>query len=134
MSQENVEIVRVVYAAVVRGEWDLPAPMVSPDVELHGTVGGLGESTVARGLEEIRHALQEEDLEAWDERRFEPEKFIDAGHRVVVLQREFRRGRGSGVELETNTAVVFEVRNGHVVRVQGYMDQAEALEAAGLRE
>jgi uncharacterized protein len=134
MSQENVEIVRTLYEAFVRGQWDLAALMLDPDVELHGTVGGLEEGTVARGLEQIRDALQGWDLEAWDERRFELEEFVDAGDRVVVLQREFRRGRGSGLELETNTAVVFDVRNGRVVRLQGYMDQAEALKAAGLRE
>ena len=52
----------------------------------------------------------------------------------VVLLHEFRRGRGSGVELETDTAVVVEVRNGLVVRLQGYMHRAEALQAAGLGE
>jgi ketosteroid isomerase-like protein len=36
--------------------------------------------------------------------------------------------------METDTAVVFTVREGRVVRVQGYMDQATALEAAGLSE
>jgi ketosteroid isomerase-like protein len=29
---------------------------------------------------------------------------------------------------------VFEVRDGRVVRIQGYMDRAEALKAAGLSE
>jgi ketosteroid isomerase-like protein len=134
MSQENVEIVSQVYEAVVRGEWELAGEMLDPDIEFHGTVGGLGEGTVARGVEQIRYGLEHEDLEAWDERRFEPEKFIDAGDCVVVLQREFRRGRASGVELQTDTAVVCEVRNGRVVRLQGFMDRAEALEAAGLRE
>ena len=47
---------------------------------------------------------------------------------------EFRRGRGSGIEVETDTAVVFTVREGRVILIQPYMDQAEALEAAGLRE
>ena len=47
---------------------------------------------------------------------------------------EYRRGRGSGIEVETDTAVVFTVREGRVTRIQPYMDQAEALEAAGLEE
>jgi len=51
-----------------------------------------------------------------------------------VLLHEFRRGKGSGVEMETDTAMVYEVRDGRVVRIQGYMDRDEALEAAGLRE
>ena len=82
--------------------------------------------------EEIRKVSEQEDAEAWEELRLEAEEFIDAGDSVVVLLHEFRRGKGSGVEMETDTAVVYEVHNGRVVRLQGYMDRAEALEAAGL--
>jgi ketosteroid isomerase-like protein len=132
MSQENVEIVRRVGEAFLREEWDQAAHLLDPEVELHGTIGGLAEGSVARGLQQIREEFQQEDSEAWDERRLEAESFIDAGDRVVVLLHEFRRGRGSGVELETDTAVVCEVRDRRVIRIQGYMDRAEALEAAGL--
>jgi ketosteroid isomerase-like protein len=134
MSQENVEIVRSVYESFLRSDWGTIAELADPNVEYHGTVGGLEEGRVGRGLQQMRQVFEEDDLEAWDERRLEPEEFIDAGDEVVVLQREYRRGRGSGVELVSDTAAVFEVRDGHVVRVQGYMDRAKALEAAGLSE
>jgi ketosteroid isomerase-like protein len=134
VSQENVELVRAAYSAVVGDEWDLAVDLLDPEVELHGTVGGLEEGTVARGIEQIRHGFQEEEPEAWDEIRYRPEKFIGAGNQVVVLQHEFRRGRGSGVEVEIDTAAIFEIRNGRVVRIQGYIDRAEALKAAGLSE
>jgi ketosteroid isomerase-like protein len=134
VSQENVELVRAAYSAVVGDEWDLAADLLDPEVELHGTVGGLEEGTVARGIDQIRHGFQEEEPEAWDEIRYRPEQFIGAGNKVVVLQHEFRRGRGSGVEVEIDNAVIFEVRNGRVARIQGYMDRAEALEAARVRE
>ncbi len=132
MSRENVELVRAAYHAVVEEDWDAAAPMFIPDAEFRGTVGGVEPAIVQRGLEQFRKT-QDEDLEAWDERRFEPERFIAAGDRVVVLQREFRRGRGSGIEVEARTAVVFDVRNGQVVGVQGFMDRSAALEAAGIR-
>ena len=134
MSQENVEIVRRTVEAILRGEWEQAAQLLDPDAEGHGTVGGLSEGTVVRGVTQFRQSFEQEDAEAWDERRLEAEEFMDAGDRVVVLVREFRRGRGSGVELRADTAVVFEVRDGRVVRIQGYMDRAEALEAAGLSE
>ena len=38
----------------------------------------------------------------------------------------------AGVELEDDTAVVVTVRDGRIVRIQGYMDQDAALQAAGL--
>jgi ketosteroid isomerase-like protein len=131
MSRQNVELVRAAYCAVVREDWDGAAPMFHPDAEFRGTVGGVEPAIVQHGLQQFRKT-QDEDLEAWDERRFEPEAFIDAGDRVVVLQREFRRGRGSGVEVEASTAVIFEVREGRVILVQGYMDRAAALEAVGV--
>jgi len=132
MSRENVDLVRAAYDAVTREEWDAAAPMFTPDAEFRGTVGGVEPDFVEHGLEQFRK-YQDEDREAWDERRFEPEGFIDAGDRVVVFQREFRRGSGSGIEVEADTAVIFGVRDGQVILVQGYMDRSAALEAAGVR-
>ena len=81
---------------------------------------------------ELIHTFETEDLEAWEERRLEPEEFLHAGDLVVLRLHEYRRGRGSGIEMESDTAVVFTVRDGRVVRMQGYMDQSAALAAAGL--
>src|SRR5690349_15317081 len=117
MSRESVDVVRAAYSAVVAEDWDAAAPIFDPHAEFRGTVGGVEPGFVEHGLEEFRK-YQDEDGEAWDERRFEPERFIDAGDRVVVFQREFRRGSGSGIEIEARTAVIFEVRGGRVVLVQ----------------
>jgi ketosteroid isomerase-like protein len=133
MSQENVEIVRRIVDAVRDRRWEEATRQLAPDAELHGTVGGLTEGSVWRGPEQIRDFF-EQDAEAWDERRLEAEQFIDAGDSVVVLLHEFRRGKGSGVETETDTAMVYEVRDRRVVGIQGYMDRGQALEATGLRE
>jgi ketosteroid isomerase-like protein len=132
MSQENVEIVRSVSESFVRGDWGSIAELVDPNVEFHGTVGGLDQGRVWRGVHQFRPAIEEEDLEAWDERRLEPQELIDAGDKIVVLLREYRRGRASGVELVNDTAAVFVVRDGRIVRGQGYMDPAKALEAVGV--
>lgn len=134
MSQENLEIVRRIVEDAVQGRWEESARQLGPDAEWHGTVGGLTEGSVWRGPEQIRELFEQEDAEAWEERRLEAEEFIDAGDCVVVLLHEFRRGKGSGVEMETDTAVVYGMRDGRVVRIQGYMDRADALEAAGLSE
>jgi ketosteroid isomerase-like protein len=134
MSEENVEIVREAFEAFLGGDQEKTARLVDPEVEFHGTVGGLQEGQVAHGQSQIEHEFEEVDLEAWEERRLEAEEFIDAGDDVVVLLHEYRRGRGSGVELEAKTAVVVAVSGGRVVRIQGYMDRDAALEAAGLRE
>jgi ketosteroid isomerase-like protein len=51
-----------------------------------------------------------------------------------VLLHEYRRGRGSGITLESETAVVCSVSDGRIVRIQGYMDRVAALQAAGLSD
>ena len=134
MSQENVEIVRAAFEAFIEGDQEKTAQLVDPALEFHGTVGGLQEGQIAHGQSQIDQTFEAEDLEAWEERRLEPEEFIDAGDDVVVLLHEYRRGKGSGVELETETAVVVTVSGGRVVRIQGYMDRDAALAAVGLSD
>ena len=134
MSQENVEIVRRMYEFWSGGDWEGMVKLVDADVEQHGTVGGLEEGHISRGIDEIRQRFEAENIEVWEEHRIEPVRFIDAGERVVVIQHEYQRGKGSGVEIEIDTASVFNVRGGRIVRIQPYMNPAEALEAVGLSE
>jgi ketosteroid isomerase-like protein len=132
MTQENVEVVRQVYGAFQEGDSEKVMNLVSPDVELHGTSGGLSDGSVARGIEAVRQTF-----EMWDEdweTELSPQEFIDAGEQVVVLQQELRRGRGSGVEVEAKTAVLYGLHDGRLIRIQGFMSQDEALSrrAAGV--
>jgi ketosteroid isomerase-like protein len=132
MSEGNVNVVKAFLDASMRRDMTQLAQLVDPEIELHGTVGGVQEGRVYRGLTEVIHEYDEVDGEAWEERRIEPEEFVDADDEIVVLFHEFRRGRGSGVELEADTAAVFTVRDGRVVRMQGFLDRAAARKAAGL--
>ena len=134
MSEANVEVVRAFVDAGLQQDWNRVGELLDPHVEMHGTIGGLGEGRVASGFPEMLREFQSEDLEAWEERRLEPEEFLHVDDLVVVRLHEYRRGGGSGVELENHTAVVFTVRDGRIVRVQGYMDQDAALKAAGLSQ
>ena len=137
MSAENVEVVRLLYQALGdatqrRELSDFAAELLDPEVEWRGTIGGLAEGAVARGRDGVARFVYE-DSQEWDEVVFEPTEFIDAGDRVVVLQHERRRGSHSGLEIEADTAAVIWLRAGRVHVLQGYMDQAAALEAAGVR-
>ena len=134
MTQENVAIVRRMYELWGGGDWEGIVELVDPDVVQHGTIGGLGEGDISRGVDEIRQRFEAENIEVWEEHRIEPVRFIDAGERVVVIQHEYQRGKGSGVEVEIDTASVFDVRGGLIVRIQPYMNPAAALEAVGLSE
>jgi len=84
MSKENVEVVREAFESFLGGDVEEAARVVDPEVEFHGTVGGLEEGRIAHGLSQaVQTFWGEEDLEAWDERRLEAEEFIDAGDDVV---------------------------------------------------
>jgi ketosteroid isomerase-like protein len=134
MSEENVAIVRASFEAAMRQDWERVAELTDPNVEMLGTVGGLAEGRTSSGVPEIVNEFEVDDLDAWEERRLEPQKFLHKDDLVVILLHEYRRGKGSGIEVETDTAVVVTVRDERVVRVQGYMDQGQALEAAGLSD
>jgi ketosteroid isomerase-like protein len=133
MAERNVEIVRQVYECVNQRRWDRMAELLDPNVAQYGTVGGLEEGSVVHGRGAITQ-LYESEADAWDRQRIEPERLIDAGDQVIVFQREYQRGRSSGLELVVETAAVIDVRDGRVVRIQGYMDRRAALRAAGLSE
>jgi ketosteroid isomerase-like protein len=139
MSQENVEVVRRVIEAWNRNEQarvvplERVVPFLDPGVILDATRRIINPKTYT-GIEGIRAMLAERD-EVWGEFRIEPDEFVDAGDRVVVIGRWVGRGRGSGVEVNQPIADVFTLHGGRVVRCQiGYSNRAEALEAVGLSE
>jgi ketosteroid isomerase-like protein len=66
--------------------------------------------------------------------RVEPVELIDLGDRVVLLADMVGSGNTSGVPLAEKLATVWALKDGKVVRLDAYLDYAEALEAVGLRE
>jgi ketosteroid isomerase-like protein len=85
---------------------------------------------VLRGREGLKRWISTT-REIWDEWRFEPERFLSAGDRVVVLVRVLARGAISGVRLDRETAHIWTLEDGRVTRCEVYLDRSEALEAAG---
>jgi ketosteroid isomerase-like protein len=71
---------------------------------------------------------------AWGAFRFEPQEAIDLANRGVVLGKLAGRGGGSGGVVDQPFAVVYDSKDGMIVRHQDYYDPAAALEAVGLRE
>jgi ketosteroid isomerase-like protein len=130
---DNVEIVRRFVDCWARQDWEGTAQFLAPDVEQHGTAGGVEEGRILRGADAIRRDYETVE-DTWEEHRVEPQEIIDAGERVVVFTREYQRGKTSGLESEIETAVVFELLDGRIVRAQGFMDRDAALRAAGVPE
>ena len=66
--------------------------------------------------------------------RIEIEDYRDLGERVVALGAARGAGVSSHIEVASDFAVVFVVRNSQVVLVDTYDNRKAALEAAGLSE
>ncbi len=132
MSQENVEIVRRFYAAWSRDELPGPAELMDPEIEYVNPARAV-EAGTRRGLAAFSRAV-EKVFEGWETYDMEPEQFRAVGDQVAVVTRYRARGRGSGVEVEGQESALWTVRDGKVVRYAWFLEPADALEAAGLRE
>ena len=114
--------------------WDLIDPQVEIEPDPFGPFGG--RTYVAHeGLQNWGRDITEVATEAWSE----IDDVIDAGDVVVVLGRNWTRGRYSeatGGELVVGLpfAWVCRIRDGRLVHLRVYLRQAEAFEAVGLRD
>ena len=135
MSQENVEIVRSIYEAFNRRDWDAAFRDQHPDVEMTtppGPTSGPAGGTY-RGREEIQGFWEEvlTPFEAWTA---EPERLFEYGDQIAVVVRTRTRPKGSSAEIENRTGHVWTIRNATVVAMRFFAKPEEAIEAAGLSE
>ena len=132
MSQENVEIVRRVYDAVNRGDYETVETYLHPEIEFH-TYARSPEAGVYRGKQSVRE-YNENLFAQFESIRFEVEQLVDAGDRVVIVTTQHAVPRGSGQEMNVHLAEVWTVRDGLLAERRSFTSRAEALEAAGLSE
>jgi ketosteroid isomerase-like protein len=132
MSQANVEVVRRGVEAMATGDVAAALETLAPDIEAHGTVGGLDEGSVYHGHDEVVQAFLAY-FEIWERIELRADRYIDGpGEDVVVFFHEVARGRESGVVVETDTGTVNTVRDGRIVRMRSFMERDDALRAAGI--
>jgi ketosteroid isomerase-like protein len=70
--------------------------------------------------------------ETWERFVLEPERFMESGDHVVVIQSVRARGLGGGVEVLGRSATLHTLRDGRVVYLAIYPDPDEGLRAAGV--
>lgn len=133
MSKENVELVKLLFAAFAGRDLDAAARVLHPEIEIRPAIVGGPEGVVYRGLSGNGQFWADIDA-AWREFRIEPEEFRDLGRQVLVLGRAFAHGRESGIVLDEAAAWVAAVRKGQIVRLRSFSNQREALHAVGLSE
>jgi len=135
MSRANVEAFRRGLEAGNRGDVETLLEELDPEVEWHSALHAFlgGEATVFRGHDGVREMLRDLN-EAFGEIHIEISEVRDLGDRLVAIGHIRTLGKASGAETETPLALVTEIKNGKTISIRGYLDHAEALEAAGLRE
>ena len=129
---DNLDLVRSIYAATERGDFSRNEEWAHPEIEIDMSRQVFNPATYHghAGLRRMLHRAQE----VWDEFRIVPERFVDAGDHVVVMDVVSGRGRTSGVEVKTRSATLWTVREGKIIHMAVYYDPQEALKAAGLAE
>lgn len=133
MSQENVELVRRALEAFPRGDVEEMLSYLDPQLEWHSAIVGGAEGNVYLGHDGFRRWFADS-FESFEELRNEWSEFRDLGDRVLAFGHVKARGRESGVEIDSPMGWVFTVRRGRLLKAEGFLSKAEALEAAGLKE
>jgi ketosteroid isomerase-like protein len=147
MSQENVEIVRSLWAGLERDPGVPWPPARRDELDRQLRLDLCDEQMEIRnpaafpvadeyhGHDGVRQWATEV-WEVFSELHHELEELIEAedGETVVSVQRTQGRMRHSGLDVDLPWAAVWTLKNGKALRAHGYMTKAEALEAAGLRE
>ncbi len=129
MSQENLEIVKRMYEAFDGGDTESALGFLDPSIVTdasHRVDGRVG-----RGQDALIMILAEW-MDTWEDWSHEVEEIRDLGDRVLVVETQHGRGKGSGAEWTGRFAMLFDLEDGKITRWTIYDDLAEGLEAVGM--
>ena len=131
MAHDRVDALRQGYAALARGDLAAALAPLDPELEVEDHEWSLGSPVTRRGHEgfvEIFTTVNE----GFEDVRYTPEEFIEAGDRVLVKARRTGRGSASGVRVEERQFHVFDFVGDRAVRFRSFLKEERALEAVGL--
>jgi ketosteroid isomerase-like protein len=131
MSQENVELVRRGFEAWEQGDLEAHLGLIHEDI-VCCQVGGIDSKTY-HGLEGYVEFASEW-VAPYEDLRFHPSEFIDAGDTVVVEVPQEGHLVGSDQLIKGTFWFVMTIRDRKMVRLETHRERDRALEAAGLRE
>jgi hypothetical protein len=132
MGDETMSSMRQIYRAMQRGDADQLSDAVAHDIEctLPESVPWGGTHHGHLGLISVVEVFEQRVDGMWAD----PDEFIDAGDRVVVLGRLSGRARSTGEEFEVPFAHVWALSDGVPSRLRGYYDTASIVAALGETE
>lgn len=122
MSQDNVDLVRRVYEGWARGDFSETGAF---DPEIDFEMVDWPHQTRVRGIEDMSRTWRAT-LSAFVDFRAVPVEYADCGRNVLVINKIEGSGKESGAEVSAETATVWTVENGRVVRMALYWDTDRA--------
>jgi ketosteroid isomerase-like protein len=126
---ENVGFVLRLLEAWARGDAETWLSALDPAVEVHSSQE-VGNAGTYRGVAGYR-TWEGRWMEAWEDFQNEILRVVPVGQRhVVVDARQRGRGRGSGVEVNREVSMLFEIREGRMVRFHLYSTHERAVSVA----
>jgi uncharacterized protein len=131
MSQENVELIRHIYAAMSAG--NASAVIESVDTNVEWVPDRRVGAAPIRGRESVLEFFTDR-ASMFGEFEAEIEQLFEQDDQVLAFIRLTGSGAASGAPFEIRIAHLWTLREGVLVRGEGYGDRGEALEAVGLRE
>jgi ketosteroid isomerase-like protein len=127
MSHENVDKAREFIDAYNARDFDRATANFDPDIDW--VLPAHQSSDSARGIPGVIRFFKGLD-ETMEELQLEAQEFVDKGDMVATRLRHHGRGKGSGIELDTELYhQVATFRDGVIVRMEYVTSWAEALEA-----
>ena len=132
MSRENVEIVEQSLDAFARRDINTLRALNHRDLELDWSRSAGFLAGVYRGFDAALR-FYEGFYRAFEMDIVEADRFIDVGECVLVPNVARFRGR-DGIEVSARSTLVFELRDGTIVRICMYQETEQALKAVGLEE
>jgi ketosteroid isomerase-like protein len=128
VSEQNVEVVRQLYAAWRRDGFGVVPELMDPEIEYVNPSYAV-EPGVRRGYEEFAAAALAV-TSVYGDYEVQESELEDLGQRVLVRAHVRTRSLGNAVPIEAERGYVFEVRDGKVRSFAWFNDPADALQYA----
>jgi ketosteroid isomerase-like protein len=125
--EQNVEVVRALYAAFGKGDVPAVLGLMAEDIEWH-EAEGLPYGGVYHGGEAVAENVFGPITQDVADFAVTPEEFVASGDTVAVVARYTGTGNGTAKSLDVPVVHVWDIRGGKLARFRQFVDTAKFLE------